>query len=89
MTSSLETARLFVLILLNGFLDETELSAPPPLFLTHLLLASRINQFLDFLYIPGASGLGEFMEWLFSSLSSFPITHFLPSYLVSQAVVMN
>lgn len=53
MISSLKTTRLFVLILLNSFLDKTELSAPPPPFLTHLLLASRINQFLDFLYIPG------------------------------------
>lgn len=52
MTSSLVTTRFFVLMLLNGFLDETEVSAPPPPFLTHLL-APRINQFLDFLYIPG------------------------------------
>lgn len=47
-----KVGRFFVLILLNSFLAQTELSAPSPtLFLTHLPV-SRINQFLDILYTP-------------------------------------
>lgn len=50
-----KVGQFFVLVLLNSFLAETEVSAPSlTFFLTHLLLASRVNRFLDFLYTPKA-----------------------------------